>query len=49
LNLATFPTPPAEAHLVDLGPAVGLWYLAVSIQMWRSLGWAKERSALSPN
>jgi hypothetical protein len=28
LNLSTFPTPPAEAGLVDVGPAIGLWYLA---------------------
>ena len=41
LNLYTFPTPPANAGLLDLGPFIGLWYLAVSIQMWRSLGWAK--------
>lgn len=43
LNLATFPIPPAEAELVDVGPAVGLWYLAVTIRAWRSLPWARER------
>jgi hypothetical protein len=42
LNLYTFPQPPAEAGLFDAGPVVGLWYLAVSIQVWRSLGWARE-------
>ena len=33
-NFATFPTPPGSgsAGLVDLGPAVGLWYAAVSIR-----------------
>lgn len=41
LNLYTFPTPPANAGLVDLGPFIGLWYLAVSVQMWRSLEWAQ--------
>ena len=41
LNLYTFPTPPANAGLIDLGPFIGLWYLAVSIQMWRSSGWAQ--------
>ena len=35
LNFATFPTPPNSAGLVDLGPAVGLWYAAVSIQALR--------------
>ena len=28
-NVATFPTPPANAGLVDLGPLLGLWYLVV--------------------
>lgn len=37
LNIATFPTPPGEAGLVDLGPAVALWYVAVSIQLARRL------------
>ena len=27
LNIATFPTPPAEAGWFDMGPFVGLWYL----------------------
>jgi hypothetical protein len=31
LNLATFPTPPANAGLFDMGPFVGLWYLAITI------------------
>jgi hypothetical protein len=44
LNLATFPTPPADDGLVDVGPLVGLWYLAVVIAMWRSLDWARERA-----
>jgi hypothetical protein len=42
LHLYTFPTPPQNAGLVDLGPALGLWYLVVTIQMWRSLSWAKS-------
>ena len=39
LNFASFPTPPASAGLVDLGPLVGLWYAAVSVQalrLWRA-------------
>lgn len=41
LNLGTFPTPPAEAGLIDLGPALGLWYLAVTLRMIGSLRWAR--------
>jgi hypothetical protein len=37
LNLWTFPTPPAAKNLVDLGPLVGIWYLAVTIMMIRWL------------
>lgn len=44
LNFYTFPTPPANAGLVDLGPGIGLWYLVVTIQMWRSLPWARHRA-----
>jgi hypothetical protein len=43
LNFYTFPTPPGEAGLVDLGPFVGLWYLAVTIRVWRSIPWARSR------
>lgn len=43
LNLVVFPTPPAEAGSVDIGPFVGLWYLAATIQAWRSLGWARQQ------
>jgi hypothetical protein len=45
LNFYTFPAPPASAGLVDLGPAIGIWYLIVTIQMWRSLPWARKYSA----
>lgn len=45
LNLIPFPTPPSSAGLVDLGPLVGLWYLAATIQTWRSLVWAKDQIA----
>ena len=46
LHLYTFPTPPQNAGLVDLGPALGLWYLVVTIQMWRSLAWARGLALL---
>jgi len=44
-NLSTFPTSPAEAGLVDLGPAVGLWYVVVLLQLLRSLSWIKTSSS----
>ncbi|MGA9533444.1 MAG: hypothetical protein WBR18_12070 [Anaerolineales bacterium] len=44
-NLAVFPTPPSAAGLIDLGPLVGLWYLAATIQAWRSVDWARKRLA----
>ena len=31
LNMITFPTAPAEAGLMDLGPFVGLWMLVLFI------------------
>ncbi|MGB8342669.1 MAG: hypothetical protein WCE51_13855 [Chthoniobacterales bacterium] len=43
LNLYTFPIPPGEAGLFDIGPFVGLWYLAATVQSWRSLGWARAQ------
>jgi len=45
LNLATFPTPPSQAGLIDLGPVLGLWSLAMSIQVVRSLKWADQMLA----
>ena len=42
LNLVTFPTPPSQAGLIDLGPALGLWSLAMAIQLIRSLKWADQ-------
>jgi len=45
LNFYSFPEPPKSAGLVDLGPAVGIWYLVVTIQMWRSLHWARTSCA----
>lgn len=33
LNASTFPTPPAEAGLFDIGPFVGLWYFVLSVRV----------------
>ena len=44
LNIYTFPTPPGEAGLFDLGPFVSLWYLVVSIMVLSSLKWARENA-----
>ena len=33
LNAATFPTPPAEGDLLDIGPFVGLWFAAATIRV----------------
>jgi hypothetical protein len=44
-NLRTFPTPPAEAGSVDVGPFVGLWYLAVTLRAGFSIGWARTQLA----
>jgi hypothetical protein len=43
LNFLTFPSPPANAGLFDPGPVIGLWYLAVTIEMVRSVAWARRR------
>jgi len=41
-NLYTFPTAPMDAGLIDFGPFVGLWYLAVTVQILRSMKWVRE-------
>ncbi|MBD3232813.1 MAG: hypothetical protein GF315_03720 [candidate division Zixibacteria bacterium] len=43
LNLYSFPIPPGQSGLLDLGPVLGLWYLVVAIQTFRSLRWVKEK------
>jgi hypothetical protein len=43
LNLAAFPEPPAIVGSFDVGPFVGLWYLATTFQALLSLGWAKRQ------
>jgi hypothetical protein len=42
LNLFSFPAPPSDAGLLDLGPFVGLWYLAVTILILRSWKWLES-------
>ncbi len=44
-NFATFPLPPAASGLVDVGPLVGLWYLAITIQVLRSLDWFRKQES----
>lgn len=44
-NLSTFPEPPGDTELFDVGPVVGLWYLAVAIRIGASLQWVAERGA----
>lgn len=39
-NLAVFPQPPGQAGSIDLGPAIGLWYLIVTIRLAGSTRWA---------
>ena len=48
LNFGTFPEPPAEAGLVDVGPLVGLWYLVAAIRISFSLRWV-DRNATASN
>jgi hypothetical protein len=40
-NLLTFPFPPANAGSVDVGPLVGLWYVAVAVRALMSIRWAR--------
>jgi hypothetical protein len=42
INLVTFPTPPSQVGLVDLGPALGLWSMVMAIRIVLSLKWADQ-------
>ena len=42
LNIYSFPIPPGESGLIDLGPFTALWYLAVTVMMTVSLKWVNE-------
>ena len=39
-NLITFPEPPAEAGIIDLGPVVGMWWFIVTLRLLASFKWA---------
>ena len=41
-NFVSFPVPPSEAGLVEFSPAIGLWYLAVTIRILFSMKWIEE-------
>ncbi len=43
LNLWTFPRPPGESGLIDVGPFVGLWFVVLSVQMLFSVKWWTNR------
>jgi hypothetical protein len=45
LNFWTFPTPPAEAGLFDLGPFVGLWFGGFCLLMFRGADPSPESPA----
>jgi hypothetical protein len=46
LKFYTFPYPPKDVGFTiwDPGPWTALWYLAVTIQLWRSLKWFRVRT-----
>jgi hypothetical protein len=41
-NISVFPNPPASSGLIDFGPFIGLWYLAVTIKILFSYKWVKQ-------
>jgi len=43
LNAVSFPIPPGDAGLIDLGPLVGIWYLVVTILIIFNLKWVDEQ------
>jgi hypothetical protein len=44
-NILSFPAPPAEAELIDMGPLVGLWGLAVTITILVNFKWIEQKLA----
>jgi hypothetical protein len=45
LNLWTFPIPPGESGLFDVGPFVGLWFVVPSVRMLFSVKWWTKQYA----
>jgi hypothetical protein len=43
-NAISLPNPPANAGLIDMGPFIGLWYLALTIIMISSLKWVDAKT-----
>jgi len=50
LKFYTFPYPPKDVGFTiwDPGPWTDLWYLAVTIQLWRSLKWFRMKTQTTP-
>jgi len=46
LNMWTFPVPPANSGLIDVGPISGIWYLIISIRVLMSLKWVDQTTAI---
>ena len=42
-NISVFPSPPESSGLIDFGPFIGLWYLAVTIKILFSYKWVKQK------
>ena len=42
-NISVFPTPPGSSGLMDFGPFIGLWYLAITIKILFSYKWVKQK------
>lgn len=45
LNCASFPNPPGDSGLVDVGPLVGLWYTVMSVMTLRVRRWLEQQAA----
>ena len=41
-NISVYPTPPVSSGIIDFGPFIGLWYLAITIKILTSFKWVKQ-------